>query len=111
MPVFSLDDKEISFPLPELARNNLAMSVDAFIDGQLAGGLYGVSLGKCFFGESMFSDMENGSKLALIGLAQMLEEHGYLMIDCQFHTNHLESMGGEPISYAEYKSILEKGFG
>ena len=94
-----------------LAAHNLAMSVDAFIDGQLAGGLYGVSLGRCFFGESMFSDMENGSKLALIGLAQMLQENGYLMIDCQFHTDHLESMGGESISYVEYKEILEKGIG
>ncbi len=95
----------------DLAANNLALSVDAFIDGELAGGLYGVSLGRCFFGESMFSDMENGSKLALIGLAQMLQENGYLMIDCQFHTDHLESMGGESISYAEYKEILEKGIG
>ena len=94
-----------------LARNNLAMSVDAYIDGQLAGGLYGVSLGKCFFGESMFSDMENGYKLALIGLAQMLQEEGYLMIDCQFHTDHLQSMGGESISYEEYKKILNEGIG
>lgn len=94
-----------------LAQDGYALSVDAFIDGELAGGLYGVSLGKCFFGESMFTDRENGSKLALIGLAQLLEENGYVMIDCQFHTDHLESMGGEAISYAEYKKLLESGIG
>jgi leucyl/phenylalanyl-tRNA--protein transferase len=93
----------------DLAANNLALSVDAFIDGELAGGLYGVSLGRCFFGESMFSDMENGSKLALIGLSQILAENGYVFIDCQFHTDHLESMGGERITYQEYKELLEQG--
>lgn len=93
----------------DLAANNLALSVDAFIDGELAGGLYGVSLGRCFFGESMFSDMENGSKLALIGLSGILAENGYVFIDCQFHTDHLESMGGERISYQEYKELLDKG--
>ena len=93
----------------DLAAKNLALSVDAFIDGELAGGLYGVSLGRCFFGESMFSDMENGSKLALIGLSQILAENGYVFIDCQFHTDHLESMGGERITYQEYKELLDQG--
>ena len=92
-----------------LAGDGLALSVEAFVDDELAGGLYGVSLGRCFYGESMFSDKENGSKIALIGLAQMLEENDYVMIDCQFHTDHLESMGGESISYEEYKSLLKKG--
>jgi len=88
---------------------NPAISVEGYIDGVLSGGLYGVSLGKCFFGESMFSDLENGSKIALIGLAQILEENGYVMIDCQFYTDHLESMGGEYISYAGYKELLHEG--
>ena len=57
----------------------------------------------------MFSDMKNGSKIALIALAQMLEDNDYIMIDCQFHTDHLESMGGESISYEEYKTLLKKG--
>ena len=83
-----------------------AVSVEAFCDGQLAGGLYGVMIGKCFFGESMFSEMENGSKIALIKLAQILEKVGSPMIDCQFHTDHLESMGGETISYDEYISLI-----
>lgn len=94
-----------------LAEDGLALSVDAFVDGRLAGGLYGVSLGKCFFGESMFSDMENGSKIALIGLAQFLAENGYVMIDCQFRTDHLERMGGEAISYGKYTELLSIGLG
>lgn len=94
-----------------LHKHNFALSVEAFVDGQLAGGLYGVCLGACFFGESMFSDMENGSKIALILLAEVLEEQGFLMIDCQFHTPHLESMGGVHISYDEYRQLLKEGIG
>ena len=94
-----------------LHKQNFALSVEAFVDGKLAGGLYGVCLGACFFGESMFSDMENGSKIALILLAEVLEEQGFLMIDCQFHTPHLESMGGIHISYAEYRQLLKEGIG
>ena len=92
-----------------LARAGLAMSVESYVDGELAGGLYGVVLGKCFFGESMFSERENGSKLALIFLSQFLKENGFNMIDCQFHTDHLESMGGCYISYEEYDKLLEEG--
>jgi leucyl/phenylalanyl-tRNA--protein transferase len=101
------DDMEKAYK--RLFDAGFALSAEAFFDGKLAGGLYGVSLGKCFFGESMFSDMENGSKAALISLAQLLEENGYLMIDCQFHTDHLESMGGVRIGYDEYMRLLEKG--
>lgn len=86
-----------------------AVSVEVFEDDVLAGGLYGVSIGKCFFGESMFSEKENGSKSALIILARILEQNGFLMIDCQFHTEHLESMGGRFISYQEYDRLLKEG--
>ncbi|MBR1628492.1 MAG: leucyl/phenylalanyl-tRNA--protein transferase [Lachnospiraceae bacterium] len=92
-----------------LASEGMAFSVDAFVDGEIAGGLYGVNLGRCFFGESMFSDKENGSKIALIALAHLLERRSYLMIDCQFHTDHLERMGGEGIDYEEYMKLLEAG--
>ncbi len=85
-----------------------AFSIESYVDGSIAGGLYGVNLGHCFFGESMYSDLENGSKLALIALAKVLEEHDYNMIDCQFHTDHLESMGGVYISYEEYRKLLPK---
>ncbi|MDE7028672.1 MAG: leucyl/phenylalanyl-tRNA--protein transferase [Lachnospiraceae bacterium] len=86
-----------------------AVSVEVFEDGALAGGFYGVCLGKCFFGESMFSEKENGSKTALIAFAQLLEREKFLFIDCQFHTEHLESMGGRYISWKEYDALLQKG--
>lgn len=92
-----------------LHKEGCAVSVEAYIDDELAGGLYGVCLGRCFFGESMFSDMENGSKLALIHLSALLEEKDFVMIDCQFHTDHLESMGGEAISWDEYRRLLDEG--
>ncbi len=75
-----------------------AMSVEVFEEERLAGGLYGVVIGKCFFGESMFSEQENGSKIALTALAKMLDKEGFLLIDCQFHTEHLERMGGRFLS-------------
>ena len=86
-----------------------AMSVEAYTDGELAGGLYGVVIGRCFYGESMFSDKVNGSKLALVGLANLLVDNDFVFIDCQFHTDHLESMGGERISYREYMELVNKG--
>lgn len=103
------DDMEKAYK--KLCDKGYAFSLDAYIDDELAGGLYGVSLGKCFFGESMYTEIENGSKLALISLAQILSEKGYKMIDCQFHTDHLESMGGRYISYDEYKELLNEGIG
>ena len=86
-----------------------AVSLEVFEDDALAGGLYGVSIGKCFFGESMFSERENGSKAALIALAQALSANRFLFIDCQFHTEHLESMGGRYISWEEYEKKLRAG--
>ncbi len=93
----------------ELWKRDLAMSFEAYIDGSLAGGLYGVRIGKCFFGESMYSEMENGSKLALVMLARLLKIDECIMIDCQFHTEHLERMGGKMISWEEYRELLYKG--
>lgn len=86
-----------------------AVGVEAFIDGQLAGGLYGVFIDKCFFGESMFTLIPNGSKIALILLAQELERKGSILIDCQFHTDHLESMGGISVSREQYLEMLSEG--
>lgn len=101
------DDMEEAYH--RLNELDYALSVESYIDAQLAGGLYGVCLGRCFFGESMFTDIENGSKIALIFLAKLLEENDFVMIDCQFHTDHLESMGGEKISYDEYRALLDAG--
>ena len=94
-----------------LHQKGFAVSVEVLEDGVLAGGFYGVSIGKCFFGESMFSEKENGSKTALIAFAQLLEKNGFLFIDCQFHTEHLESMGGRYISCEEYDRMLAEGTG
>lgn len=101
------DDMETAYY--NLYLNGFAHSIEAYVDGELAGGLYGVCIGRCFFGESMFSDMPNGSKIALILLAELLEANNFVMIDCQFHTPHLESMGGVAISYDEYCKLLEDG--
>ena len=92
----------------ELHRQGFAASVEVWDEDRLVGGLYGVNLGKSFFGESMFSLVPNASKLALIHLARMFETLGGLLIDCQFETSHLRSMGGRYISYEEYISILRK---
>jgi len=79
---------------------------DGTVEKKLIGGLYGVILGKNFFGESMFSVEPSASKIALIYLAKCLPQDGTSLIDCQFHTPHLESMGGRYISYEEYMRIL-----
>ena len=88
-----------------------AVSVEVSEDGELAGGLYGVTIGRCFFGESMFSERENGSKAALIAFARLLQRSRFLFMDCQFYTEHLESMGGRYISWEEYDRMLEEGTG
>ena len=75
---------------------------------RLVGGLYGVNFGRCFFGESMFSLVPSASKLALIFLARLFGSRGGLMIDCQFETPHLRSMGGRYISYDEYIALIRK---
>lgn len=98
------DDMEKAYN--QLHQEGFALSVEAWVDGELAGGLYGVCIDHSFFGESMFSDQENGSKIALILLAQLLEENNFKMIDCQFHTPHLESMGGKYIPWEEYVKLL-----
>ncbi len=100
------DDMEEAYM--NLHKAGYAASVESYIDGKLAGGLYGVDMCRCFFGESMFTDIENGSKIALIGLAETLSRYGYSFIDCQFRTDHLASMGGEYISYAEFMEMIDR---
>ena len=90
----------------ELYRQGFAASVEVWEGSQLVGGLYGVTLGKSFFGESMFSLVPSASKLALIYLARMFEAHGGRLIDCQFETPHLRTMGGRHIPYEEYMKII-----
>ena len=83
-----------------------AHSVETWIDGELAGGLYGVSLGRMFFGESMFSHRTDASKIALAALVCFCRAHGMPMIDCQQHTAHLASMGARTRSRADFEARL-----
>lgn len=93
----------------ELYRQGFAASVEVWDkEGKLVGGLYGVSIGPAFFGESMFSLVPSASKIALIFLAKYFQQCGGKLIDCQFETPHLKSMGGEYISYDEYMDIIRQ---
>lgn len=79
-----------------------ALSAETWIDGQLAGGLYGVRIGRMFFGESMFHRVSNASKIAFIHLVQELQRQGCGLIDCQMHTSHLASLGARDIPRREF---------
>ena len=91
-----------------LHEQGFAASIEVWEEERLVGGLYGVTIGNCFFGESMFSLVPSASKLALIHLAQFFQKHGGTLIDCQFETPHLKSMGGRFISYKEYMELLQE---
>lgn len=98
---------EIISAYTELHDQGCALSIEVWnSDGELCGGLYGVTLGSSFFGESMFSHEPNTSKLALISLARLMQQNGLKLIDCQFETAHLKSMGGRHITYDEYMGYL-----
>ena len=102
----SHSSRHTQVPVP--ATIGFAASVEVWQDDKLVGGLYGVNLGRAFFGESMFSLVPNASKYALIHLARMFEILGGRLIDCQFETPHLRSMGGRYIPYQEYINIIKK---
>lgn len=87
----------------------LAHSVEVWRGDDLVGGLYGVHMNGVFSGESMFSLESGTSKLALVSLARKMQEDGEKLIDCQFHTDHLESMGGRTIEFDEYMDIVRGG--
>ena len=83
-----------------------AHSVETWHDGELVGGLYGVAIGRMFYGESMFSRMPDASKVALVRLAQQLHQWGFGLIDCQMETAHLASLGARTISRAAFTARL-----
>ncbi len=85
-----------------------AHSVETWIDGKLAGGLYGVAIGRMFYGESMFSRASNASKIALAHLARQLERWQFGMIDCQMNTSHLASLGAREIPRTEFIARLRE---
>ena len=91
----------------ELFRRGYAHAFEVFVEDKLWGGLYGVLLGKIFFAESMFSAQKNGSKVALVYLMDWAKERGVELIDCQFLTEHLASLGARNISRACYLEKLK----
>lgn len=84
-----------------------AKSVEAWQNGELVGGLYGVDLGTIFCGESMFSTVSNASKVAFIALVNQLKKENYKLLDCQVYNSHLESLGCREISRNDFMSILK----
>ena len=91
-----------------LHESGLAHSVETWQDGKLAGGLYGVSLGSCFFGESMFTRITDASKVAFVALVEHLKALNFNLIDCQITTAHLLSFGAREISRARFLEELKK---
>lgn len=92
----------------DLHRGGYAHSVEIWIEGRLAGGLYGVALGGAFFGESMFSRSRDASKFALIALVARLRAGGFTLLDTQFVTDHLARLGAVEISRAAYHRELDR---
>ncbi len=91
-----------------LHRLGYAHSVETWIDGGLAGGLYGVAIGRVFFGESMFSRARDASKIALAALVGHLKSAGFGLIDCQMRTRHLETLGAREIPRRRFSRLLEE---
>ncbi len=92
----------------QLHKLGAAHSVEAYYDGKLAGGLYGVSLGGAFMGESMFHEVTDASKVCLVFLVEHLKERGFILLDSQFMTSHLSTFNAQLISKAEYLALLRK---
>lgn len=98
---------QIESAVQVLHRHGHAHSVETWEDGQLVGGLYGISLGRAFFGESMVSRTTDASKVALAHLVARLRVGGFTLLDCQFMTDHLASLGAVEVSRAAYMALLE----
>jgi leucyl/phenylalanyl-tRNA--protein transferase len=101
--------REVEQAFIELYKKGFAHSCEVWLNNQLVGGLYGVRLGKIFFGESMFSLVSNASKYAFINYVQELTKEGVELIDCQVYTQHLETLGARMIKRKEFLDILRKG--
>ena len=85
-----------------------AHSAETWIGDKLVGGLYGIRIGNIFFGESMFSNVSNGSKYAFIKFVEYLQQQGVELIDCQVYTEHLESLGARMIPRQQFLEYLKK---
>ncbi|MFT4703743.1 MAG: leucyl/phenylalanyl-tRNA--protein transferase [Bradymonadia bacterium] len=103
---------EMTHAYAELHRRGFAHSVEVWdVEGQLIGGAYGISLGNMFCGESMFHRETDASKVAFVTLARQLEAWGFEFLDCQLHTDHLESLGACEISRDDYLGRLDASLG
>jgi leucyl/phenylalanyl-tRNA--protein transferase len=100
---------EMMLAYGRLARIGYAHSVEVWVADELAGGLYGVAIGRVFFGESMFSRRSNASKVALTVLAEQLARWRFTVIDCQMSTPHLASLGAREIPRAEFLRLVAEG--
>jgi len=85
-----------------------AHSVECWQQGRLVGGLYGLAMGRVFFGESMFTRVADASKVGFVTLVRQLQRRDYRLIDCQVHTGHLESLGATMLPRREFTRLLEK---
>ncbi|MGE4503531.1 MAG: leucyl/phenylalanyl-tRNA--protein transferase [Thiomicrospira sp.] len=100
---------DLQAALLQLHQQGYAHSVEVWQQGRLVGGLYGIAIGRVFFGESMFSLIPNASKIALVMLAKQLAHWGFEMIDCQMETPHLLSMGACNLSREAFEHQLQQG--
>ncbi|WAG81526.1 leucyl/phenylalanyl-tRNA--protein transferase [Metapseudomonas furukawaii] len=91
----------------ELHERGVAHSVEVWKDDELVGGLYGLAIGRIFFGESMFSRADNASKVGFATLVRHLHDWGFVLIDCQMPTQHLQSFGARPISREKFARYLQ----
>ncbi len=102
---------EIEVAYAELHRRGYAHSIETWLDGRLVGGLYGVRLGAAFFGESMFSRASDASKVALAYLVARLKVGGFHLLDCQFLTDHLATLGTIEVGRDAYVALLDSALG
>ena len=99
---------DIKAAYTELHNAGYAHSAEAWLNGELVGGLYGIRLANIFFGESMFSNVSNASKFAFIKYIEQLKTEGLQLIDCQVYTEHLESLGARMIDRADFIGLLHQ---
>lgn len=97
---------EVVAAYTKLHHMGIAHSAEAWLNGELVGGLYGLKMGKLFFGESMFSKISNASKYAFLSYVTLLQSEGVQLIDCQVYTEHLESLGAEMITRTDFLKWL-----
>jgi leucyl/phenylalanyl-tRNA--protein transferase len=91
----------------QLHERGVAHSIEVYdLDNQLVGGLYGVAIGRAFFGESMFSLRSDASKVAMVALSQLLLQAGFDLIDCQVESDHLNSLGATNVSRVDFERML-----